>query len=85
MGNVIVTYRAMPTSVDVNMDELEQRVKEKVNPESVKREPIAFGLVALNVTVVIPDAGGELDRVQDMLKSIEGISEIEVTELTKSL
>lgn len=85
MGDVIVTFKVMPTGTDVNLDELEQKIKELVKPTGVNREPIAFGLVALRVTKVIPDAGGELDKVENVMRALEGVGDVEVVELTRAL
>lgn len=85
MAEVIVTFKIMPKDADTNMDKLEEKIKVLVKPERIKREPIAFGLVAINVTKLIPDASGELELVENKLKSIEGIGQIEVTETTRSL
>ena len=85
MAQVIVTFRVMPTGIDTNLDNLEKEIKAAVNPERVNKEPIAFGLVALNVTVIIEDAGGQLEAVENKLKAINGVSEVEVTEITRTL
>lgn len=85
MADVIVTFRVMPKGVDVDMDKLEAKIKSIVKADQIKREPFAFGLVALNVTKVVPDAGGELEAVERKLKKIEEVSEVEVVDLTKSL
>lgn len=85
MGDVIITFKVMPTGTDVNLDDLEERVKENVQPTGVKREPIAFGLVALKVTIVIPDAGGELEKVENSLRAIEGVGGVEVEEMSRAL
>ena len=85
MAQVIVTFRVMPTGIDTNLDNLEKEIKAAVNPERVNKEPIAFGLVALNVTVLVEDAGGQLEYVENKLKAINGVSEVEVTEITRTL
>jgi len=85
MADVIVTFKVMPTGVDVDLDRLEVEIKEAVKADRIKREPIAFGLVALHVTKIIPDAGGVLDEIEQKLKKIEGVGEIEVVELTRTL
>lgn len=85
MAQVIVTFRVMPKSVEVSLDELENKIKSVVNPERIQREPIAFGLVALNVIKIVPDAGGETDALETNLKSIDGVGEVEVTQVSRSL
>jgi len=85
MAEVIVTLRVMPTGVDVDLDALEAEIKDLIKADRIKREPIAFGLVALNVIKIIPDAGGELDSIEQKLKKLDGVSEVEVTDLTRTL
>ena len=85
MSEVIVGLKVMPKTVEVNLDNLEEKIKAAIRPEKIEREPIAFGLVVFHVVKFIPDAGGELEKIENKLKSIPEIGEIEVTEVTKSL
>ena len=85
MGEVIVTFKIMPKAIETNLDELESKIKEEIKPERMEREPIAFGLVALKVTKLVPEAGGELEKLENKLKSIEGVGEVEVVEVSRSL
>ena len=73
MADVIVGLKVMPKTVEVDMDKLESKVKELIKPEKISREPIAFGLVALHVVKIVPDAGGEVDKLEEKLKSIEEV------------
>jgi len=81
----MVTFKVMPTGVDVNLDALEAKIKETIKSDQIRREPIAFGLVALNVIKIVPDAGGEVDAIEEKLRKLEGVAEVEVTDLTKTL
>ncbi len=85
MADVVVIFKVMPSSVDVNLDNLERKIKETVKPDGMKREPIAFGLVALRVTKLMPDAGGELDKVENVLRALEDVGEVEVEEVSRTL
>ena len=85
MGEVIVTFRVMPEGVDVNLDELEKEIKEKVVPQKIERLPIAFGLTALKVVKLVPEESGKLEEVENTLKSLPGVSGVEVLEVTRSL
>ncbi len=85
MAQVIITFKVMPTSIEVDLDKLEKEIKASVNPERINREPIAFGLVALNVTVFVEDAGGQLEVVEKELSSIENVGGVEVVEITRTL
>lgn len=85
MAEVILGLKVMPKDLNVDLDQLEQAIKSEVNPERIQRQPIAFGLVALLITVVVQDAEGEVDRIENKLKSIKSVGEVEVTGLTRSL
>jgi len=85
MSGVIATFKVMPTGTDVNLDTLEAKVRKAVGADQVKREPIAFGLVALIVAKVIPDEAGFIDKMEDLLRGIEGVGEVETVEVTKAL
>jgi elongation factor 1-beta len=85
MAEVLVGLRVMPKSVETNLDLLEKKIKEAISPERIQRNPIAFGIVALNITKIIPDAGGELEKIENKLKAIEDVGEVEVIGVTRML
>ena len=85
MAKVIVALKIMPKDVNVDLDTLENTIKSEINPEKIEREPIAFGLTALKVTKFVEDAGGQVELLENKLKNIEGIGNVEVVELTRSL
>ena len=45
------------------------------------REDVAFGLIALFPTVIIPDEGGGTDTVEDALGSVDGVESVAVDEV----
>ena len=85
MAQVIVTFKIMPASGETNIDQLEKTIKEKLKPERISREPIAFGLVAIKISKLVEDAAGEMDNLENKLRAIDGVGELEVTELTRTI
>lgn len=85
MSQVIVTFKVMPNGVEVDLDDLEKKIKNSINPEKIEREPIAFGLVALNVTKLVADAEGQVENIENKLREIEEVSGVEVTKVTRSI
>lgn len=85
MAEVIVGFKVMPKDLEVNLDELEKKIREVIKPQKLSREPIAFGLVAIHIVKLIPDEGGELDKVENQLRSMEEVGEVEITGMTRSL
>jgi len=85
MGEVAVTVRLMPESADVDLERLEAEVRAKVKVHSVGREPIAFGLEALRIVAVVPDAAGGTDPLEEALSSIPGVGNVQVVDVRRLL
>ena len=85
MGEVIVTFKIMPTGVEVDLDKLENTIKAEIKPERMQREPVAFGLVAINATKLVPESSGELENLENKIKAIDGVGGVEITEISRSL
>lgn len=85
MGSVIVTFKIMPENVEVNLDSLEQEIKNEINPQRIQRVPIAFGLNAIQIVKLVEEKEGEMDRITDKIKKIKGVKGVEVVGLTRSL
>ena len=87
MAEVLVTIKIMPREADTDMDALAGRIGEvdggRLN--SVEKEPIAFGLVALVASYVVEDAEGGTENLEEALKKIDDIGNIEVTGVTRLL
>ncbi len=85
MADVIVTFRVMPKGVEINLEDLAKKIANAISPEKIEREPIAFGLEALIITKIIPDAGGELEKIETSLRAIEEVSEVDVIKITRAI
>ena len=85
MSDVMVIFKVMPSGVETDLVKLENDISEAVNPQRIEREPVAFGLVALNVTTLMEDAEGKLDQVESKLRGIENVSDVQVTEITRTI
>ncbi len=84
MGNVLVTLKVMPDGLESNLDEITQKLKNldfgKFN--SIEKEPIAFGLVALKPSYVVEDTGGVSDMLEEKIGEISGVKTAEVVDAT---
>ncbi len=83
MANVMVSVKIFPTDVVGNMNDLKDTIKKtlegKASIYKYEEEPVAFGLVALIAHILMPeDAQGRMDEVEERLKGIHGISEVQV-------
>jgi elongation factor 1-beta len=83
MGNVIVVFRLMPDSPD--SFEAVKAGAQKLKPERLEEEPIAFGLKALKFTAVIPDEEGTMPALEEKLSKIKHIQSVETLMVSRSL
>lgn len=82
MGKVAAKIRVMPNSPEVDLDALQERL-EQVLPEGAKingfeRDNVAFGLVALLPTVIIPDGAGGTEAVEESFSGVDDVESVEV-------
>lgn len=86
MGEVIALVKVMPTSPEVDLGALKKAIEGTI-PDGIKlnvieEKPIAFGLVALNVTVQMKDEGGDqTERLEELLRGLEDVESAEVTDV----
>jgi len=82
MGKVAASVKVMPQSPDVDLDDLQERLEQSL-PEGAKingveRDDVAFGLVALLPTVIVPDDAGGTEAVEESFASVDGVESVEV-------
>lgn len=75
----------MPKEAGIDLEKLEGEIKTSVNPDRMVREPIAFGLVALKVSKLVEDAEGQVEAIENKLRKLDGVGEIEVVEITRTI
>jgi len=87
MAEVLVTLKVMPADAGLNTDELIEKIKglDVGKLHGVEKEPIAFGLVALKPTFVTEDAEGVMDKIEDAIRELEGVGEVEVLMVNRLL
>ncbi|ELZ41742.1 elongation factor 1-beta [Halorubrum saccharovorum DSM 1137] len=82
MGDVAAKIKVMPNSPDVDLDDLQDRLEESL-PQGAKirgfqRDDVAFGLVALLPTVIVPDGAGGTEAVEEAFKEVDGVESVAV-------
>ncbi len=85
MSKVAARMKVMPRDTDVDLDALQERLEESL-PEGatvsrIDREDVAFGLVALLPTVIIPDDAGGTEAVEEAFQGVEGVESVKVDEV----
>ena len=87
MGDVVATIKLMPESPDEDLIKIKEKIEKSIPSETelykIEEEPIAFGLVALLIMVVVSDAEGGTEEVEEIMSKIEGVASIEVVDIRR--
>ena len=82
MGKVAAKIKIMPQSPEIDLDELQERLEESLPEGAVikgfEREEVAFGLVALLPTVLIPDEAGGTEAIESAFQDVDGVESVAV-------
>ncbi|NLI62688.1 MAG: elongation factor 1-beta [Methanosarcinaceae archaeon] len=88
MSLVAVQMKVMPESADTDMGVLKEKIinnmpkSAKLNGE-IEEEPIAFGLKALIVTVLVEDDEGGVESVEEAINAIPEAESIQIITMTR--
>jgi len=91
MAQVIITFKIMPKSPDVDLEKVHSEALKKIagfagEGETKKEiEPVAFGLNALKIIFVSDEAKGGTDELENDIKTIEGVNSVEVIDVRRAL
>jgi elongation factor 1-beta len=83
MARVLAAIKIFPNDANIDLSALKTKIQSSLPSGSTvqkfEEEPVAFGLVAIIAYVVMPqDAAGQMDQVEDSIRSIDQVSQIEV-------
>ena len=82
MGKVLAQLKVMPQDPELDLDELEERIAASL-PEGAtingfSREDVAFGLIALLPTVIVPDDAGGTEAVEEAFAGVDDVESVAV-------
>ena len=87
MGKIVIAYKIFPSEAGIDLELLKEKIKKQLlDIASVQRfaeEPIAFGLCALKVNMVLPEKEGILDKTEKLLTDIEEVGQIQTLGMTR--
>ena len=89
MGIAVVKIKILPTSPDVDLEELKATILSMVEGKGgknckIEQEPIAFGLEALIVFFAWPEEL-ELESLEDDINKLEDVSSTQVLDMRRAL
>lgn len=86
MSDVAAILKIMPESPEIDLEALKETIKNTIDADSFERieeEPIGFGLIALNVTIVVDDGEGGTEPAEEALAALNEIQSVEVTDVRR--
>lgn len=87
MARLVVRIRILPAEAESNLEEVVEligkSVPEGMELKSSSMEPIAFGLKAIIGDFLLDDAEGQMDKLEESIKKVDGVGEIEVMNISR--
>ena len=87
MGKIVIAYKIFPSESSVDLNLLKVKIPKKLSDiasiQKFVEEPIAFGLSALVVNMVLPETEGILDEAEKKLTDMEEVGQIQTLGLTR--
>lgn len=78
MAKVGIIFKVYPE--EGALDKVMKNIKEKLNPVSLQSDEVAFGIKLVRVFFTFEDVDKASSNIEDALKRIEGVKEVEVEE-----
>jgi elongation factor 1-beta len=92
MAEAIITIKVMPENPEINLEDLEVKVKESIKEfiqedSNMKTniEPVAFGLNSLNIIFVMDESLGSPDPLAEKVEGFEEVASAEIVDVRRAL
>ncbi|MCK5408775.1 MAG: hypothetical protein ACTSUP_08380 [Candidatus Heimdallarchaeaceae archaeon] len=88
MGDVLLVYEIRPESVDITPKIIEETIRNSLDSkfqmqDNPEEKPLFFGMVGIIGQFIIPEEDGAQDQLEKFLNSLEEISSIQMTFVTR--
>lgn len=87
MARLVARIRILPAEAESNLENVIESIKGSM-PQGMEMkghamEPIAFGLKAIVGDFLLEDAEGQMDKLEESIRGIDGVGEIEVMNISR--
>jgi elongation factor 1-beta len=88
MARLVLRAKILPTGTEIDLDNVAKKInttlKDGITLSKYTKEPLAFGLYFINAEFSLDDKDGQMDSLENSVRSIEGVGEFEVLGVSRA-
>jgi len=88
MTRLLLRAKILPTGTEIDLDNIAKKIhstlKDEIKLSKYTKEPLAFGLYFINAEFSLDDKEGQMDSLENAVRSIEGVGEFEVLGMSRA-